>query len=135
MVTASAQFFRMVSGTVGVGALGAVLNAHLIGAIGKPSRNFTPNDLLNVEARARLSPTLLALAEHALADGLHRVFLLLSALALVAFVRVMQLTAKSHLLESSREQTLAATETQAVSKTSDARENETSKFAVSQGGE
>ena len=135
VVTASAQFFRMVSGTVGVGALGAVLNAHLLGAIGTSTHNFTPNDLLNAEARARLSPILLASAEHALADGLHRVFLLLSALALIAFVRVMQLTAKSHLLLSSQEQMPADMETQSPSKTSEASRDETGKFAVSPGRE
>ena len=101
VVTASSQFFRMVSGTVGVGALGAVLNAHLVGALGMSSHKVTPNDLLNAQARARLSPALLQLAEHALAAGLHRVFILLAVLALIAFVRVIQLTAKSHRLTSS----------------------------------
>ncbi len=112
VVTASSQFFRMISGTVGVGALGAVLNAHLAAALNAPlsgtpqttTVGFTPNDLLNAQARAHLSPALLASAEHALASGLHRVFLLLAVLALVAFARILQLTARGTALLSSLEQ-------------------------------
>jgi hypothetical protein len=96
VVTASSQFFRSISGTVGVGALGAVLNASLLTALPTlHGAKLNANGLLNREVRASLSPATLHAAQSALADGLHRVFVLMALLAGFAFLRIMQIVARS----------------------------------------
>jgi EmrB/QacA subfamily drug resistance transporter len=89
VVTASSQFFRSMSGTVGVGALGAVLNSRLANAL--PTLHgvkVSANGLLNPQVRADLPPATLHQAQIALANGLHWVFVLMACIALAAFIRV-----------------------------------------------
>jgi MFS family permease len=95
VVTASSQFFRSMGGTIGVGALGAVLNARLVAAL--PSyggAKVSANGLLNVHVRAELPSAVLQTAQGALAGGLHLVFVLMAAFALFAFIRVIQIVAR-----------------------------------------
>ncbi len=97
VVTASSQFFRSMGGTVGVGALGAVLNAHLMAALPSVTSGgaqVSANGLLNAQVRAGLPASVLHTAQNALADGLHMVFLLMAAFALVAFLRVIQIVSR-----------------------------------------
>jgi ABC-type multidrug transport system permease subunit len=92
VVTAASQFFRSMSGTVGVAALGAVLSSGLVTLL--PTVNgvkLNPNGLLNRAVRASLSPTVLHSAQVALANGLHRVFVLMALFAACAFLRVIQI--------------------------------------------
>jgi EmrB/QacA subfamily drug resistance transporter len=110
VVTASSQFFRSISGTVGVGALGAVLNARLANALPVlHGTKVSANGLLNPQVRADLPPAVLHQAQAALASGLHSVFLLMACLAFIAFVRVIRIVARPATPES--EPTIAAQET------------------------
>jgi EmrB/QacA subfamily drug resistance transporter len=100
VVTASSQFFRSISGTVGVGALGAVLNACLTNSL--PTINgvrISANGLLNAQVRAGLPAAALHDAQAALAIGLHWVFVLMAAFAFVAFMRVIRIVARPFLLD------------------------------------
>jgi MFS family permease len=92
VVTASSQFFRSISGTIGVGVLGAALNAQMAPALAKlPDAHLGPNVLLNPESRAQLPPEALHATQQALASGLHWVFLLMALTALTAWVLVVRL--------------------------------------------
>lgn len=93
VVTASSQFFRSISGTIGVGALGAVLNAQMAPVLAKlPDARLGPNVLLNPEARRAIPSEMLLTMQHALAAGLHQVFLLMAFLALVALLLITRLS-------------------------------------------
>ena len=103
VVTAASQFFRSMSGTLGVGALGAVLNAQMpVGLVTRSGAKVGPNALLNAAARATLSPETLRAAQAGLAGGLHWVFLLMAALAWIAGARILVIMAgrKASLLET-----------------------------------
>lgn len=96
VVTAASQFFRSMSGTLGVGALGAVLNAQMpVGLMTRSGAKVGPNALLNVAARATLSPETLRAAQAGLAGGLHWVFLLMATLAWIAGARILVIMAGS----------------------------------------
>ncbi|HEV2473439.1 MAG TPA: hypothetical protein VGS41_12275, partial [Chthonomonadales bacterium] len=79
VVTAASQFFRSISGAVGVGALGTVLTAGLSQA-GTQGR-FSASLLLSARARDALAQGALRPMQQALAAALHNVFLLLAAFA------------------------------------------------------
>jgi MFS family permease len=101
VVTASSQFFRTMSGTIGVGALGAVLNGQMAPALAKlPDAHLGPNVLLNPEARANIPPGVLVTMQQALAIGLHWVFLLMAFAALTAFILVTRLARDLALLDT-----------------------------------
>src|SRR5262249_24808497 len=86
VVTAASQFFRTISGTLGVGALGAVLNTRMAAKLAAiPGANVSPNALLNVQARRALAPETLTATRQALANGLHWVFILLACCALLCY--------------------------------------------------
>lgn len=103
VVTASSQFFRSISGAVGVGALGALLNMRMAERLaGLPGRAIEPNSLLNAHARARLAPDLLRQAEHGLSDGLHAVFLLMAFAAVTGFFLIIRLARRPEVAASVR---------------------------------
>ena len=97
VVTASSQFFRMISGTLSVGVLGAVLNARLSAGLRDQANGVSPNALLNAASRAKMPPALLQSAEHALAQGLHLVFALLALASFLALARMAQLAGRGAL--------------------------------------
>lgn len=89
VVTASSLFFRTLGGAVGVGVLGAVLNAQMSAQLSAAHlAHFDPNDLLNAAVRANMSAQTLVGATGALAGGLHAVFCLLALLALLGLVGI-----------------------------------------------
>ena len=95
VVTASSQFFRSISGTIGVGALGAVLNARLANALPVlHGAKVSANGLLNPQVRADLPPAVLREAQSALASGLHSIFVLMACFAAFAFYRVIRIVAR-----------------------------------------
>ncbi len=97
VVTASAQFFRMISGTLSVGVLGAILNARLTAGLRAQAHGVSPNALLNATSRAAMPPALLRAAQDALAQGLHLVFVLLALASFAALARVAQLAGRGAL--------------------------------------
>lgn len=97
VVTASAQFFRMISGTLSVGVLGAILNARLTAGLNAQARGISPNALLNAASRAAMPPALLRAAQDALAQSLHLVFVLLAFASFIALARVTQLAGRGAL--------------------------------------
>ncbi len=86
VVTAASQFFRTISGAVGVGALGAVVSARMAAA--HASGKVSANVLLNAHARAALSSGDLLAARRALEEGLHWVFVLLAGVAVASWLGV-----------------------------------------------
>jgi len=75
--TSSQQFFRTIGGAIAVGILGAVLNANLAGhGIGAIAQRA-----LQPATRATLTPDEVARASLGLANGLHQIFLVLTAVA------------------------------------------------------
>jgi hypothetical protein len=92
VVTASSQFFRTISGAIGVGALGAVLNARLLSTTSRmQGLHIGASVLLNSERRASLPPTVLIAVRQGLAEGLHRVFVLLALFAVACLVAVVHI--------------------------------------------
>ena len=87
VVTAASQFFRTIGGALGVGALGAVLNARM--TAGLSGAHLSPNVLLNAQVRRTMSASALDQARTALEGGLHLVFVLLAVGALAAFFGIM----------------------------------------------
>ncbi len=104
VVTASAQFFRMISGTLSVGILGAILNARLTAGLNAQAQGVSPNALLNAASRAAMPPALLRAAQNALAQSLHLVFVLLAVASFVALARVAQLAGRGALKTSPPEE-------------------------------
>ncbi len=89
VVTAASQFFRMITGTIGVSALGALLSARMAHTLaGMAAGHVQPDDMLNARARAALPPSTLHMAQQALAGGLHLVFLVIAAIAVTAFLLI-----------------------------------------------
>jgi len=93
VVTAASQFFRSMGGTVGVGAFGAALNARM-GALLQSTHtaHLEPNALLDTHERAMIPPKVLHHAQFALYQGLHLVFLMLAAAALLGLTGVILLS-------------------------------------------
>lgn len=77
VVTSALQFSRTIGGTIGVAALGALLNAHLI--VG--GRTLKTETALDPALRAAASPGEIAAIGTALLSGLHAVFAVLVAIA------------------------------------------------------
>ncbi|HLK59575.1 MAG TPA: MDR family MFS transporter [Chthonomonadaceae bacterium] len=93
VVTAASQFFRSIGGTLGVGALGAVLHAQMMARLMDHSMgSINPNDLLNAAARASMPPSALMSVRAALAGGLHTVFLLLGGVTLFCLLNIVRIT-------------------------------------------
>ncbi|MGD8360801.1 MAG: MDR family MFS transporter [Gemmatimonadota bacterium] len=86
VATSSVQFFRSIGGAITVAALGAVLNAHLVGQLG---HDVDPNVALNPVLRAAVPPQALQPLVTALDGGLGNIYLVMAAMAvgglLVAF--------------------------------------------------
>jgi hypothetical protein len=83
VATSANQFFRTIGGSIAVAALGAVLNAHLRHELGG---HANANMLLDPAARASTDVITLARGVHALAEGLHTVFLLCLIGAIAAVI-------------------------------------------------
>ena len=81
VATSSNQFFRTIGGAIAVAALGAVLNAHLRGVLGAGAN---ANVLLDPALRGLADDAALARTVAALASGLHTIFLICLAAAVVA---------------------------------------------------
>lgn len=86
VATSSVQFFRSIGGAITVAALGAVLNAHLVGQLG---HDVDPNVALNPVLRAAVPPQALQPLVTALDGGLGNIYMVMAAMAvgglLVAF--------------------------------------------------
>lgn len=93
VVTAISQFFRTIGGALGVGALGAVLNARM--TAGLSGAHLSPNALLNAQVRSTLSESALDQARMALESGLHLVFVLLAIGALAACFGIVTILRKA----------------------------------------
>jgi len=90
VVTAVAQFFRTIGGTIGVAMLGARLNAVMTYSMQlmpvTRGKQVNPNDIINPHARSGMPPELLKQVQAALERGLHSVFVLLATGAVFAFL-------------------------------------------------
>lgn len=86
VVTASVQFSRTIGGTLGIAALGAVLNAHLAPTL-RAVGTADVSALLSPAARGRLSAEAMRLVQQGLIGGLHQVYLIIVLIAVcgVAF--------------------------------------------------
>ena len=78
VATSSVQFFRSIGGAITVAALGAVLNAHLVGQLG---HDVDPNVALNPELRAAFPQEALQPLVTALDGGLGNIYLVMAAMA------------------------------------------------------
>ncbi len=78
VATSSVQFFRSIGGAVAVAALGALLNAHLAGAL---EGGVDPNLAMNPALRSTLPPQALAELVGALEGGLGSIYLIMACLA------------------------------------------------------
>jgi EmrB/QacA subfamily drug resistance transporter len=83
VATSSVQFFRSIGGAVTVAALGAVLNAHLVGQLG---HDVDPNVALNPELRAAVPQEALQPLVTALDGGLGNIYLVMAAMAVGGLV-------------------------------------------------
>jgi EmrB/QacA subfamily drug resistance transporter len=84
VATASTMFFRTIGGTLAVGALGAVVARHLGGMPGIPSD--AANRLLGPTHGHDLAPEVAHALGNALSSGLHTVFWVIAAIALLGFL-------------------------------------------------
>jgi EmrB/QacA subfamily drug resistance transporter len=80
VVTASIQFTRTIGGTLGIAALGAVLNARLAPTL-RAAGTADVNALLDPSARGSLTAEVVQLVRQGLASGLHQVYLILALVA------------------------------------------------------
>ncbi len=78
VATSSVQFFRTIGGAIAVGALGAVLNAHLASQIGS---DLDPNVALNPVLRAQIPTETLQDLVSALDGGLGIIYLVMAGTA------------------------------------------------------
>lgn len=95
VATASSQFFRTISGTIGVALMGTILNAQMASlfapiftrfsaVVARLPRHIAPaNILLTPEVRASLPQNFLSLLQQALSQSLFWVYVLVSVLALL----------------------------------------------------
>lgn len=92
VATATTQFFRTIGGSVGVAALGTVLNqqwrAGAAGAGGDLDLSRA-DSLLDTERRARLAPETLAAMQTVLAEALQRIYLIVGVLSFLVFIAVL----------------------------------------------
>lgn len=89
VATATAQFFRSIGGTIGVAAMGALLNATWRAeaeARGAGQSLERANQILDPERRAAVDPSLLSGLQDALAIALHSVYLVVALLTVVLFL-------------------------------------------------
>jgi MFS family permease len=92
-VTSSTQFARTIGGSVGVALLGAALNARLAPAVAES--DVLASDLLTPASRAALPPDAVARLSEAMADGLHRTYLVLVVVALLGVANVVLFARRS----------------------------------------
>jgi EmrB/QacA subfamily drug resistance transporter len=83
VATSSVQFFRSIGGAIAVAALGAVLNAHLVGELGP---EVDPNVAMDPVVRATFPAEALQPLVQALNGGLGTIFTVLAALAAAALL-------------------------------------------------
>jgi len=103
VATASTQFFRTIGGTVGVAAMGTILNSqmalrftpiftHSPNVVAQPPKSFAPsNVLLTPEVRGTLPVNFLHQLQLALAQSLFWVYALMFILALIGLVIMFRL--------------------------------------------
>lgn len=80
VVTASVQFARTIGGTLGIGLLGAVLNARLATTLGAAG-TADVNAILTPDLRGSLPAAALPMIQQGLAAGLQQIYLLLAVAA------------------------------------------------------
>lgn len=84
IATASTMFFRTIGGTLAVGVMGGVINAHLMADTALPAD--AASRMLSRDGLATLAPDLVTRLGDALSGGLHTVFWIVAGMGLVAFV-------------------------------------------------
>lgn len=87
VVTASVQFTRTMGGTLGIAALGAILNARLAPIL-QAGGAADVNALLDPAQRGTLTADALAFIQHGLASGLNLVYLIIAIIAAVGIAFV-----------------------------------------------
>jgi MFS family permease len=92
VATATTQFFRTIGGSIWVAVMGAVLNNSLSSSFkdlqGVPA-GANAQTLLDDRASSTLAPDVIANMQHALATGLHQVYILVFVSALMATAAVL----------------------------------------------
>lgn len=83
VATASLPFARSIGGSVGVAVMGALLTLQMAPMLA--SHELATSALLDPAARAALSPAVLIQLQQALAEALHRVFILTGIVSLAGF--------------------------------------------------
>lgn len=91
VVTAATQFFRSMSGTIGVAALGAVLGARMAAMRTSGGQAITAEALVRPEAHGHLSSAALRVPHAALAGGLHTIFVLIAAAAAASAALILRI--------------------------------------------
>ena len=88
VATSGATLFRLVGGSVGTAALGAVFSARLAAALARsmPAGSASASSAMNLQAMASLSPAAKAIYANAFAAATDTVFLIASVIAIVGFV-------------------------------------------------
>lgn len=98
VATSSVQFFRTIGGSIAVAALGALLNAHMVGGI----PGLDANAALDPTLRSRIPEPVLARFVEALGSGLGAVYLAVAAFAALGFATALLFppgSARSHAYE------------------------------------
>lgn len=104
VATASLPFARSIGGSVGVAVMGALLTWHmapLLASHDLATSGSVTSALLDPGTRAALSPGVLDQLQQALADALHRVFILTGVASLVGFGCALAFPSISHSLWTS----------------------------------
>ena len=94
-VTGSNQFFRTIGGSIGVAAMGAILNRQMAarvaasGLAAKVNLNSVTESLLTAKARAALTPSIRTAFIRMFGGALHDVFIACFAFAVIVFALVL----------------------------------------------